>query len=1038
MKKLIFIILIGLFFANPAYCTIVDTTTAKTVATNFYLEKIAQNSQLKLKKSSLEEIKLTIVYQDFNPTKFKSLTEPCFYIFNVNNNNGFVIVSADDRIIPILGYSLSGNYSENDEMPPAYVEWMNHYKEQIIYLKSNNLLKTSKTINSNWLKYTAKHTLKSTTVNDEVSPLVSTTWSQECYYNNLCPEDNNGYCGHAEVGCVAVAMGQIMKYWNYPKSCYNIPGYTSSNYGEISGIYPTPYDWDNMPDALSASSTTSQVKAVATLLYHSGVSVEMDYGPSISAPMGNYCSVALSTYFNYSSSIQAVRRQDYSDSDWIALMKNELDNNRPIIYDGCPANSNSGHSFVCDGYQANNYFHFNWGWGGKYDGYFLIDNLTPKASRNYSFNQMAAICIEPANNEDITLSDMTISRTSVNDGDTIDVGITQNYSGDSISLPNLYLYYYLSTDTKLDNSDILLNNEEYSTINTNNPNETETATLTIPKGISGGTYYILFVADATHSFAESNENNNVAFAKIEIIGHKRMTYIPDDNFEQALIDSGYDSGELDDSIPTSTVLKITDLNLSGDSITDLTGIEDFIALWRLSCDDNQISSIDISNCKALVVLSCKHNQIKKLDVSNNKELFTLYCYQNQILNLDLSKNSELTFLNCYNNQLAELDLSKNLKLTHLDCGSNNLTSLDVSNDAVLEVINCQYNQLRSLNLKNGNNDKITTLNANGNRDLTCIDVDNPDNAVTYSGWSATYYGMNATHTGFINVEAHYSTDCGSENNSPIANAGTDQTVNEGSIVILDGTASTDPDNDALTYLWTAPEGIILSSTTVQKPTFTAPQVSANCSYTFSLVVNDGTLDSPVDQVVVSVQNVNKAPIANAGNDQNVNEGNQVILDGTGSYDDDGDKLTYLWTTPNNISLSSNTISQPTFTAPEVDKDTTLTIQLIVNDGVVDSEASFVKITIKNSVNVSSTEINENNDLIKVYPNPAKDKLYIKVSSPNLNNSWLKLYDSSGKVAIKKKINSHLTILNINYCKPGNYILIVENGAVKRSKKIIVK
>jgi hypothetical protein len=188
------------------------------------------------------------------------------------------------------------------------------------------------------------------------------------------------------------------------------------------------------------------------------------------------------------------------------------------------------------------------------------------------------------------------------------------------------------------------------------------------------------------------------------------------------------------------------------------------------------------------------------------------------------------------------------------------------------------------------------------------------------------------------------------NEIPLANAGSDQVVNQGAIVLLDGTASTDPEGSPLTYKWTAPAGISLSSTIESKPTFTAPTVSINTSYTLSLVVNDGVADSPADQVVITVRNINNAPVAHAGPDQIVNEGATVSLDGSTSSDPDGNPLTYKWTAPAGISLSSTTDAKPTFTAPEVTINTSYTLSLIVNDGVADSPTDQVVITVENVIN----------------------------------------------------------------------------------------
>ena len=184
------------------------------------------------------------------------------------------------------------------------------------------------------------------------------------------------------------------------------------------------------------------------------------------------------------------------------------------------------------------------------------------------------------------------------------------------------------------------------------------------------------------------------------------------------------------------------------------------------------------------------------------------------------------------------------------------------------------------------------------------------------------------------------------NKAPVANAGTDQSVNEGVTVTLDGSASSDPDNNTLTYSWTAPTGITLNSTTAAKPTFTAPEVLTNQSYTFSLVVNDGTVNSTADQVIVTVRQVNKAPVANAGTDQSINEGVTVTLDGSASSDPDNNTLTYSWTAPTGITLNSTTAAKPTFTAPEVLTNQTYTFSLVVNDGTVNSTADQVIVTVR--------------------------------------------------------------------------------------------
>jgi len=174
------------------------------------------------------------------------------------------------------------------------------------------------------------------------------------------------------------------------------------------------------------------------------------------------------------------------------------------------------------------------------------------------------------------------------------------------------------------------------------------------------------------------------------------------------------------------------------------------------------------------------------------------------------------------------------------------------------------------------------------------------------------------------------------NKAPLANAGPNQSVTENSTVQLNGNASSDPDMDHLTYQWSGPEGIVLSSNTIANPTFTAPEVSFDNSYIFNLVVNDGKLNSIVDQVVIKVLQVNKVPFANAGTDQTVKENALVMLDGSGSFDADKDALTYYWTAPEGIILSSVSSSKPSFTMPGALSDMHYTFSLIVSDGISSS------------------------------------------------------------------------------------------------------
>jgi len=388
-RKIVFVFVsLGVFFPNMAYCAEVDTTTAKSVARNFYNARLSQ-SKIGGLKSITREIQLELIHQEsLHSTDGnadirlrESLAKPLYYIYNVLDNNGFVIVSGDDRVIPILGYTFSGKFSKENQSP-AYKNWMQHYSDQIMHVLNTDQ-KADDFIQREWRTYLNPPSIKSGLAINEVLPLLTTTWDQDCYYNELCPYDDDGSCNHAPVGCVAVALAQIMKFWNHPASSNQIPGYyddynyeyfqpiTGSDYGCIPDIDVTHYPWSEMLDQLDDESTDRQKTILSELLYNTGVASQMNFGPTGSSTSDWNAYQTLKNYFHYSPSAELIFREDHSDESWEMIIREELDNNRPMYYAGGP------HAFVCDGYQDTNYMHFNWGWSGWGDGYFYLSDLAP-------------------------------------------------------------------------------------------------------------------------------------------------------------------------------------------------------------------------------------------------------------------------------------------------------------------------------------------------------------------------------------------------------------------------------------------------------------------------------------------------------------------------------------------------------------------------------------------------------------------------------------------------------------------------------------
>ncbi len=357
-------------FGNP-----VDLQTAQQVATNFWNVVTGQN----------DTVKWTNVTDE---TSFQEL-----YLFARQDGKGFVIVAADDCVQPILGYSIDGRLTM--PLPPSVSSFLKGYENEIIHCKRNNILATSEII-SQWTQLLeSDYTPQNTTA---FTPLLTTTWAQRPYYNNLCP-DSSGT--HTLAGCVAIATAQVMKYWNWPTSGVGSYSYYHATYGnQYANFGNTTYDWNNMPNSLSSSSTTAQVNAVATLVYHVGVAVEMDYGIDGSGAYINsygYSSLAcsenaLKDYFRYKNTIHSVYRDEVTNSQWLATLNTELNAGRPVLERG--GGNDGGHAFVCDGYDNNGLYHINWGWNGSYNGYFAHNNLNP-GSLAFNNGNALVVGIEP-------------------------------------------------------------------------------------------------------------------------------------------------------------------------------------------------------------------------------------------------------------------------------------------------------------------------------------------------------------------------------------------------------------------------------------------------------------------------------------------------------------------------------------------------------------------------------------------------------------------------------------------------------------------
>ncbi|MDR3184474.1 MAG: C10 family peptidase, partial [Prevotellaceae bacterium] len=298
--------------------------------------------------------------------------EPLYHVFTMNGDGGFIIISGDDVAKPVLGYADEGMF---DESNPNLAYWMGALAQEIAGAIESGVLQDVQTKAAWDALYSSSIPL--TASGDYMDPLVKTKWDQGAPYNNLCPMSSGE---RTVTGCVATAVAQIMKYHEHPTTrTVTIPGYTTGTrkitIPAITGT--TAYDWDNMTNTYTSSSTGAPASAVATLMYHCGAGVKMDYNTSANGGSGAYSQdvvQALKTYFNYDAGIAYHQRNYYTYAVWIALLKAEIRANRPVYYAGY---GGGGHAFVCDGYDTGNLFHFNWGWGGISNGYFEVSALNP-------------------------------------------------------------------------------------------------------------------------------------------------------------------------------------------------------------------------------------------------------------------------------------------------------------------------------------------------------------------------------------------------------------------------------------------------------------------------------------------------------------------------------------------------------------------------------------------------------------------------------------------------------------------------------------
>ena len=365
MKKVLFLMMTMALFVSQLIASPVDVEQARRLGT-MYVQSHA----------SRQVAELNLAYTETTESGANAL-----YVFNFDG--GYIIVAADDVAQPVLAYGEEGNFDAT-QISDGLAYYLRYYARQISYAVENNLQPEAE-VTAQWenIARTGFEGNNSRGTRGNVDPLVTLNWNQDSPFNAYCPTGQGGPGGRAYAGCVATAMSMVMKYWNWPDHGQGSHSYTPSGYATQSVDFEsTYYQWNNMPSNVN----NSNYQAVALLMYHCGVAVDMQYGPSGSGAYSQDVPGAISDYFRYTKEANRQERDLFSKYDWEEMLIESLQEGFPLYYSG--SDTDGGHAFVCCGYrESDRKFYFNWGWSGFNNNYFAIDALNTYSG---SFNQNQA------------------------------------------------------------------------------------------------------------------------------------------------------------------------------------------------------------------------------------------------------------------------------------------------------------------------------------------------------------------------------------------------------------------------------------------------------------------------------------------------------------------------------------------------------------------------------------------------------------------------------------------------------------------------
>lgn len=378
MKKLSLLWLALALCTSIVFAAPIDVNMAKNYGQNYVRHTLGQKSA-----------DLSLAYTQATEAGVDAL-----YIFN--HEHGYVVVAADDRAHPILGYSEDQAFDPNN-IPEGLRYYLGFYARQIQYAIDNNLPMDAE-IAEEWYLVGKEGVTSRTRMEKAVNPLLTTTWDQGWPYNYYAPACNSYWTNnHCYAGCVACSMSQVMKFWDWPETGVGEHSYTTSPYpgngtALSANFGATTYQWNLMPNTLNGA-TQQKIEAVALLMYHCGIAVDMNFEPDGSGAFTEDVGPALIEYFRYGACADMKSRDSYTKAQWEDMLIAQLDRGIPFVYAG--SDTNGGHAFNLDGYNNSRMFHFNWGWGGSYNNtYYQIDALNT-GNGYFNLNQRAVFDIVP-------------------------------------------------------------------------------------------------------------------------------------------------------------------------------------------------------------------------------------------------------------------------------------------------------------------------------------------------------------------------------------------------------------------------------------------------------------------------------------------------------------------------------------------------------------------------------------------------------------------------------------------------------------------